>query len=241
MLAERLNSGGSRFENQVAWARWYLANAGFIDGSRRGIWKLTEQGWASEFLSEDALQNVFEQTHSRYHGGEAETEAEVPDTSADVLDIEKLKRLYNSDTVTQRFLEHAASRQRNQSETNVDRALQILRNDGHDVTRQQVIAMFQGFKECACGQFVTGRRGWPSRFVWSTAMISVGRAATGEQDQVEQLTEESTESEGERDWITHSFQLRPELTLELDLPANLTAQEARRIARFVETLPFGDS
>jgi hypothetical protein len=241
VLAERLTSGGSRFENQVAWARWYLVNAGFIDGSRRGIWKLTDRGWASEFLSEDALRNVFEQTHAKYRGaGGAEVEAEVPETTADVLDIEKLKHLYSSDPVAQRFLDHAASRERNQSETNVDRALQLLRNDGQDVTRQQIIAVFQGLEDCGCGQFVVGRRGWPSRFVWSTAMISVGRAVTGEQEDVEQLTEESTESASERDWITHSFHLRPDLTLELELPADLTAPEAARIARFVEALPFGD-
>jgi hypothetical protein len=241
VLGERLTSGGSRFENQVAWARWYLVNAGFIDGSRRGIWKLTDRGWASEFLSDDALRSVFDQTHAKYRGAGTEAEAEVPDASADVFDIEKLKRLYNSDTTAQRFLEHAASRQRNQSETNVDRALQILRNDGHDVTRQQIISMFQGLEDCGCGQFVAGRRGWPSRFIWATAMISVGRAATGEQEEVEQLGEEMMEPTGEKDWITHSFHLRPDLTLELDLPADLTAQEATRIARFVEALPFGDS
>jgi restriction system protein len=85
-----MSSGGSRFENQVAWARWYLVSAGFIDGSRRGIWNLTDRGWASEFLGEEALQNIFDQTHAKYRGAgsEAETgaeaEAEVPDTSADM-------------------------------------------------------------------------------------------------------------------------------------------------------------
>jgi len=241
VLAERLSSGGLRFENQVAWSRWYLVNAGFIDGSRRGIWKLTDKGWASDFLNEEALRNVFEQTQAKYREAGPETEAEVPDTSADEVDLEKLKRFYNSDTVAQRFLEHAASRQRNQSKTNVDRALQILRNDGHDVTRRQIISVFQSLEDCGCGQFVKGVRGWPSRFVWSTAMISVGRAATGEQEEVEQLAEEMTEPAVEHDWITHSFHLRPDLTLELDLPADLTAQEATRIARFVEALPFGES
>ncbi len=155
--------------------------------------------------------------------------------------LEKLKQLYSSDPVAQRFLDHAASRERNQSETNVDRALEILRNDGHDVTRQQIIAVFQSLEDCGCGQFVTGRRGWPSRFVWCTAMISVGRAVTGEQEEVEQLAEETTEAAGEHEWITHSFHVRPDVTLELGLPADLTGQEAARIAQFVQALPFGDS
>jgi restriction system protein len=37
-------NGISRVRNQVAWARFYLAKAGWIDSSRRGVWALTEQG-----------------------------------------------------------------------------------------------------------------------------------------------------------------------------------------------------
>jgi restriction system protein len=34
----------TRFENQVHWARFYLAKAGYIDSSQRGVWTLTEKG-----------------------------------------------------------------------------------------------------------------------------------------------------------------------------------------------------
>ena len=40
---EQLPSGYSRFDNQVAWARFYLTRAGLLDSSRRGIWSLTEK------------------------------------------------------------------------------------------------------------------------------------------------------------------------------------------------------
>ena len=39
-----LKSGQSRVYNQVHWARHYLARAGFIDASKRGVWSLTEKG-----------------------------------------------------------------------------------------------------------------------------------------------------------------------------------------------------
>jgi restriction system protein len=39
-----LKSGGSRVRNQVQWARLYLAYAGYIDASKRGIWSLTDKG-----------------------------------------------------------------------------------------------------------------------------------------------------------------------------------------------------
>jgi len=43
--SEPLPSGvQTRFENQVHWARFYLAKAGYIDSSQRGVWTLTEKG-----------------------------------------------------------------------------------------------------------------------------------------------------------------------------------------------------
>ena len=43
--SEALPSGvQTRFENQVHWARFFLAKAGFIDSSRHGVWTLTEKG-----------------------------------------------------------------------------------------------------------------------------------------------------------------------------------------------------
>ncbi|MBZ5637597.1 MAG: restriction endonuclease [Acidobacteriia bacterium] len=45
--ALRLPSGvQSRFENQVHWARFYLAKGGYIDASRHGVWTLTEKARA---------------------------------------------------------------------------------------------------------------------------------------------------------------------------------------------------
>lgn len=39
-----LPSGGSRYRNQVAWARYYLVREGLLDSSKRGVWSLTERG-----------------------------------------------------------------------------------------------------------------------------------------------------------------------------------------------------
>jgi restriction system protein len=44
ILDETLKSGGSRFHNQVAWARQYLVWEGLLDSSKHGTWKLTEKG-----------------------------------------------------------------------------------------------------------------------------------------------------------------------------------------------------
>jgi restriction system protein len=60
----RTNKNGlSRFENQVAWARFYLAKAGLIDTSKRGVWTLTEKGRQSQLDHGRALL-IFHEVHS---------------------------------------------------------------------------------------------------------------------------------------------------------------------------------
>lgn len=44
VLDETMKSGGSKFYNQVAWARQYLVWEGLLDSSRHGTWTLTEKG-----------------------------------------------------------------------------------------------------------------------------------------------------------------------------------------------------
>lgn len=52
---EALPSGGARFKNQVAWARFYLKREGFLESSKRGIWSLTEKGTKMRLTYQDAL------------------------------------------------------------------------------------------------------------------------------------------------------------------------------------------
>lgn len=54
-LDAELPSGGSRFHNQVHWARFYLAKAGYVESSSRGVWRLTEKGRETSTLSPDAV------------------------------------------------------------------------------------------------------------------------------------------------------------------------------------------
>ena len=55
VLDEKTKTGVPRFYNQVAWARQYLVNAGFLDSSTRGIWALTDKGKKSKLTRDEAL------------------------------------------------------------------------------------------------------------------------------------------------------------------------------------------
>lgn len=54
VLNETLPSGGSRFRNQVAWARFYLVRDGLIDSSKHGVWSLTEKGFKTQLSAEQS-------------------------------------------------------------------------------------------------------------------------------------------------------------------------------------------
>ena len=60
-----MGSGASRFDNQVAWARFYLTRAGLLDASRRGVWSLTDKGRATS-LSDSAALQLFKSIHQHF-------------------------------------------------------------------------------------------------------------------------------------------------------------------------------
>lgn len=154
------------------------------------------------------------------------------------MNVEGLRRLYSENAVARSFLDHAAQRERDWSETSVDRALTILNEQNVEATRGDVVALFRQLEQLGCGQFVVGRRGRPSRIVWSASIVSVGRAAVGEEQVVAELPPTVSPPGGES--LTHIFHLRLDVEVTIDLPADLTPHEAERLAAFIRTLPMGE-
>ena len=65
VLDKTLKNGVSRFENQVHWARFYLARTGYIDSSKRGVWALTDKGKNVDKLSEEKLREIIQEVQSK--------------------------------------------------------------------------------------------------------------------------------------------------------------------------------
>ncbi|HEV3260206.1 MAG TPA: restriction endonuclease [Gemmataceae bacterium] len=82
--SQLMASGTSRFDNQVDWARYYLARAGYLDSSRRGVWSLTDKGMKAELSDEDS-RRIFREVHERSttgkSGGPREEQAEKGEPS----------------------------------------------------------------------------------------------------------------------------------------------------------------
>jgi restriction system protein len=73
---ELLEGGAPRFDNQVAWARFYLVKAGFVDSSRRGVWSLSDKGREIESLSFDEALSIFRHIHAEFQSERDSEEAE---------------------------------------------------------------------------------------------------------------------------------------------------------------------
>ena len=159
--AERLGSGGSRFENQVAWARWYLVNAGFIDGSRRGICEAHRPGWATEFLKDDALRNVFEQTQAKYRG--ADIESGSGSTAGTFADATGHREAETSCITRTRSLSVSLTTQRVGSGAKAETQSLTERCRFCETTaktsRANRSSLYSGvWKICGCGQFIPSTR-----------------------------------------------------------------------------------
>lgn len=81
---EILPSGGARFPNQVAWARFYLGREGLLDTSKRGVWSLTKKGLATSLTEREAREifrkwvKIFAEDRKKRKAEEPDSEEEVP-------------------------------------------------------------------------------------------------------------------------------------------------------------------
>jgi hypothetical protein len=137
------------------------------------------------------------------------------------------------------FLEWLTRRKRNAAVTTVDQGMVWAKG-----TRTEVIDLFKRLADLQLGTFVNGRRGAQSRFKWAVRLTDVGKAYAGEIDEIESVDEEDLEEEiyslGDDETIEHEYTLRPDVKVTLSLPGDLTRREAKRLADFINTLPFDE-
>lgn len=156
-----------------------------------------------------------------------------------VVNTAALRELYRKSDVGKELFDHFASRTNDSRETKLDRARAVLVARGARASIADLREFFRQLEHLGCGRYVIGRRGHPSRFIWTAGLVSVGQVASGKGVDVEEVRSPSELEEGpSRDTLDHIFQLRPSMTVALSLPANLTATEAARLADFIRTLPF---
>lgn len=169
----------------------------------------------------------------------------MPPVEDKKVDIKKLKGLYAKNVIAKAAFDYFATRQNNATLTKVERLEIRLHQAGHEFSHKDVITFLKEIEKAGCGRFVIGRRGQPSRFEWDVQVISVAKAAKGEEVAVARLEPGMPEPQEDDDVpagvLRHPYRLRQDLTVNLELPGDLTSQEALRLAEFIKTLPFEQS
>lgn len=66
-------SGQARFDNHVHWARFYLARAGYIESTIKGVWSLTEKGQTSGITSRDHALEIFKTVQAIFKEAKEDT------------------------------------------------------------------------------------------------------------------------------------------------------------------------
>lgn len=79
---EPMPSGNPRFDNQVAWARFYLAKAGLIDSSRRGVWALSDSGRSAHPLSFAQALEIFRTVQAGFPRSRPEPDSDQSEDEA---------------------------------------------------------------------------------------------------------------------------------------------------------------
>lgn len=157
------------------------------------------------------------------------------------MNIDRLRECYATNNAVRAICNHMAARTKNQNETTTHRIQHHLENENQEFRRADLIAAFRALEEADCGRYVEGRRGWPSRFVWEVKSLLVAEVATGVADPAAVEGDDDLDDETEEnDVLEHVFVLRPEMSISIELPSNLTASEANRLSQFVACLSFED-
>lgn len=95
--------------------------------------------------------------------------------------------------------------------------------------------LVDGIVDLNLAQFIVGRKSFPSRLKWHFTLSSIAGVAKGT---IRQPIPIATSIVSKDQLIDHVFRLRPDQSVTLKLPEDLTATEAERLAKFILTLPF---
>jgi hypothetical protein len=106
--------------------------------------------------------------------------------------IERVKALYRSNELARRFFDLVASRSNDARFTTIDNIMRTFA-----LTRGEAVALFREIADTGAAELYVGRRGWKTRLVWKFSCISVGQAASGEDVELEEVTNPDLEEEAE--------------------------------------------
>ncbi len=91
-----------------------------------------------------------------------------------------IQKLYKEDDDLRELFDWCATLKRDATETSVDTIASKL-----NISRKGALNIVRQLESAGCGEFLVGRRGGTSRFIWKYSRISLGKVASGEFSEIE--------------------------------------------------------
>jgi hypothetical protein len=130
----------------------------------------TEHSAKTEERESSPTEDVIEGSSDEEQGA---LSGEVVTTPGPGTDLGGLRAAYKEDESVHLIIDHFASRERNQKETQVDRLTTLLERDSATLSRSAIIRAFRRLDILGVGRFIPGRKGHPTRFEWYAKSLSV--------------------------------------------------------------------
>ena len=150
------------------------------------------------------------------------------------MDTNRLKTLRDASPIAAQVLDAVATQDPDSNWTTVDEVESELQEQNPEVTRLEILTVFKQLAAADFGEYVVGRRGYPTRFVWRIPMSELHRTKASGAFEKESYLKSADSSES----LEHSFNLRANLVIHFRLPVDISKSEASRLADFINTLPF---
>lgn len=151
-----------------------------------------------------------------------------------VLDLEHLKIMSDRSDSMKKVLDYLFIH-RWLDQITIDEINNIIygKNEINAKERQENVEIFKKLDSLGCGIYYRGRRTLPTRLKLSQSMKEYLQKGQGSitSNEIKQGKEKTKTK-------SHTFWLREDFCVELELPQDINHDEASRLARFVEAVPF---
>lgn len=163
------------------------------------------------------------------------------------INEDMLRGMCKSDFEAEALFRYFAEQKRGEVETTKESVERILRTSRLDAGKGRWI--LQQLGRAGCGTYIPGRHTHKSRFKWDVNSIDVAKSILGartaeDPSETAALPDNVPLSSnlgivtGAGDSLEGVFNLRPDYSVRLTYPKNISRREARRLADFIVTLPF---
>lgn len=155
------------------------------------------------------------------------------------LNEKAINGLYNSNVYAKAIFHELANMPR-QDETVLDAIENKLAKSGKSVPRREIVNFFKSLQDFGAGEMIVGRKGHASRFHWQVDSINLSSidASFPKTPAPINTAPDPLTAGAPTVLISHRFQLRPDLVISIQLPSDITTNEAFRLGQFINSLPF---